>query len=129
VEALVYNEIINMGILKKFALLFITNAVALYLATLFIDGVSIPLKLESFAVVVAVLTLIHIFIRPLIKIALTPVIILTLGLGSILVNALTLYLLDLILPTVAFSGLLPLFLTTLIVSITSTIFATTSKVV
>ena len=118
-----------MGIIKKFALLFITNAVALYLATLFIDGVSIPLELESFAVVIAVLTLIHLFIRPLIKIVLAPVTLLTLGLGSILVNALTLYLLDLILPTVSVAGLLPLFLTTLIVSIVSTIFATASKVV
>lgn len=119
----------KMGIFKKFTLLFITNAVALYLATLFIDGVSIPLKLESFAVVVATLTFIHLFIRPLIKIALAPITILTLGLGIILVNALTLYLLDLILPTVAFSGLLPLFLTTLVVSIVSTIFATASRIV
>ena len=118
-----------MGILKKFALLFVANAIALYLATLFVDGVNIPLELQSFAVVVAALTLIHLFIRPLIRIALTPLIILTLGLAGILVNALTLYLLDLILPTVAFFGLLPLFLTTIIVSITSTIFATTSKVV
>ena len=118
-----------MKLLQKFALLFVANATALYLATLFVDGVSIPLKLESFAIVVVVLTLIHLFIRPLIRIALTPLIILTLGLASILVNALTLYLLDLILPTVAISGLLPLFLATLIVSVTSTIFATTSKVI
>lgn len=118
-----------MGILKKFALLFITNTVALYLATLFIDGVSIPLQLGSFAVVVAALTLIHLFIRPLIKIVLAPVTLLTLGFGSILVNALTLYLLDLILPAVSIMGLLPLLFTTLIVSIVSTIFATASKVV
>ncbi|MEX2033210.1 MAG: phage holin family protein [Candidatus Colwellbacteria bacterium] len=118
-----------MGILKKFALLFVANAIALYLATLFVGGVNIPLELQSFAVVVAVLTLIHLFIRPLIRIALTPLIILTLGLAGILVNALTLYLLDLILPAVAINGLLPLLLTTLIVSVTSTIFATTSKVV
>lgn len=118
-----------MGIIRKFALLFITNAVALYLATLFVDGVNISLELETFAIVIATLTFIHLFIRPLIKIALTPITILTLGLGSVLVNALTLYLLDLILPTVTFFGLLPLFLTTLIVSVISTIFATASKVV
>ena len=118
-----------MKLLQKFALLFIANAIALYLATKFVDGVSIPLALESFALVVAVLSLIHLFIRPLIRMALTPLIILTLGLASILVNALTLYLLGLILPTVVISGLLPLFLTTLIVSIISTIFATASKTV
>lgn len=117
-----------MKLIQKFALFFLANAIALYLATLFIDGVSIPLKLESFALVVAVLSLIHLFIRPLLKIALSPLIILTLGLANILVNALTLYLLDLILPTVMISGLTALLLTTLIVSITSTIFAATSKV-
>lgn len=111
----------DMKILQKFALLFIANAIALYLATLYVPGVTIPLKLEGFAVVVAALTLIHLFIRPLIRLALTPVIILTLGLAGILVNALTLYLLDLILPTVAINGLLPLFLTTLLVSVASTV--------
>ncbi|MBI2098781.1 MAG: phage holin family protein [Candidatus Wildermuthbacteria bacterium] len=116
-----------MKIIQKFALLFVANATALYLTTLLVDGVSIPLKLESFALVVATLSLIHLFIRPLIRIAFTPLIILTLGLASILVNALTLFILDLILPTVAIVGFLPLFLTTLIVSITSTIFAATSK--
>ena len=117
-----------MKLIQRFALLFVANAIALYLATLLVDGVTIPLELQSFAVVVAVLTLIHLFIRPLIRIALTPLIILTLGLAGILVNALTLYLLDFILPTVSIAGLLPLFLTTIIVSITSTIFATTSRV-
>lgn len=110
-----------MKFIQKFALLLVANAVALYLATVFIDGVSIPLKLEGFAVALAVLSLIHLFIRPLIRIALTPIIILTLGLAGILVNALTLYLLDLILPTVAISGLWPLFLTTLLVSALSTV--------
>lgn len=114
---------------QKFTLLFVANAITLYLATKLVDGVTIPLKLEGFAIVVAVLTLIYLFIRPFIKIILTPLIILTLGFGIILVNALTLYLLDLILPTVAFSGLLPLLLTTLIVSIITTIFITVSKMV
>ena len=116
-----------MKFIQKFALLFIANAIALYLATRFVDGVTIPLKLEGFVAVVAVLTLIYLFIRPLIKIVLTPVIILTLGLGIILVNALTLYLLDLILPSVVISGFLALILTTLIVSVVSTLFGAASK--
>ena len=106
-----------MKFLQKFALLFLANAIALYLATSLIEGVSIPLRLEGFAIVVATLTLIYLFVRPLIKIALTPIIILTLGFGIVLVNALTLYLLDLILPSVAIDGLLALITTTIIVSI------------
>lgn len=116
-----------MHFIQKFAILFVGNALALYLATRLIDGVSIPLRLEGFVAVTAVLTLIYLFIRPLIKLVLTPVIILTLGLGIILVNALTLYLLDLILPSVAINGFVPLALTTLIVSIMSAVFTTASK--
>ena len=112
-----------MHLVQKFVVLFVANAIALYLATRFVDGVSIPLKLEGFAVVVAVLTLIYLFIRPFIKLVLTPIIILTLGLGIILVNALTLYLLDLILPSVTISGLWPLLLTTFIVSVVGALFA------
>jgi len=116
-----------MGIIQRFALFFIANAAALYLATLYVDGVSIPLRLEGFAIVVTVLTLIHLFIRPLIKAVLTPVIILTFGLGIILVNALTLYLLNLILPTVVISGLLPLALTAIIVSVLNLLLAPATK--
>ena len=118
-----------MGIIQKFALIFLTSAVALYLATLFVDGVSIPLRLEGFATVAAVLTLIHLFIRPLIKVALTPITILTLGLGSVLVNVLTLYLLDLILPSVIIDGFLPLILTTLIVSTVNLVVAAAAKII
>lgn len=116
-----------MKFIQRFAILFVGNAIALYLATRFVDGVTIPLKLEGFVIVVAVLTLIYLFVRPLIKLALTPLIILTLGLGIILVNALTLYLLDLILATVRIDGLWPLLLTTLIVSVVSAISTTASK--
>lgn len=118
-----------MGIIQKFALIFLASAIALYLSTLFVDGVSIPLRLEGFAIVAAALTLIHLFIRPLIKVALTPITILTLGLGSVLVNVLTLFILDLILPTVAISGFLPLILTTLIVSIVNLVVAAAAKII
>lgn len=115
------------GLIQKFALSFIANAVGLYLATLYVAGVTILLKLEGFAIVVVTLTLIHIFIRPLIKIALTPLMILTLGLAGILVNALTLYLLDLILPTVTIDGLVSLFFATIIVSLLNLFFVAGSK--
>ncbi len=118
-----------MGIVQKFALVFLANALGLYLATLYVPGVNIPLKLEGFAVVAAVLTLIHLFIRPLIRVVLTPVIILTLGAAGILVNALTLYLLDLILPTVIIGSLLSLILATIIVSVTNLAAVAAAKII
>lgn len=105
-----------MGLLKKSALVFVANGVGLYLANLFVPNVSVALALEAFAVTAATLTLINLFLGPLLRLVLTPIIILTLGLGSVLVNALTLYLLDLLLPTITIGGLVALFLAALIVS-------------
>lgn len=118
-----------MGIVQKFALTFIGNGLALYLAALYIPGVSIPLSLPKFALVVAVLTLINLFIRPIIKLALTPLIFLTLGLGFIAVNVLTLYLLDFLLTTVTINGFPPLIFTTLLVSAVNLVISYSAKLI
>ena len=118
-----------MGILKKAALMFIANGAGLYIAARFIPGVTIPLTLEGFVLVVFALTLINFFIRPFVKFVLTPIIILTLGLGSLIVNALMLYFLDFLLPTVTIEGLVALALVTLIVSISSLVIHFSAKII
>ena len=118
-----------MGILKKASLMFIANGVGLYLAARFIPNVTIPLTLEGFVLVAFVLTMINLFIRPFVKFVLTPIIVLTLGLGSLVVNALMLYFLDFLLPTVTIEGLVALALATLIVSISSLVIHFSAKIV
>ena len=118
-----------MGILKKAALMFIANGVGLYLAARFITNVTIPLSLEGFVLVVSLLTLINLFIRPFIKFVMTPIIVLTLGLGSFIINALMLYFLDFLLPAVTIEGLVALALVTLIVSISSLVIHFSAKIV
>ena len=118
-----------MGILKKAALMFIANGVGLYLAARFITNVTIPFTLEGFVLVVFALTLINFFIRPFVRFVFTPIIILTLGLGSFIVNALMLYFLDFLLPTVTIEGLVALALATLIVSISSLVIHFSAKIV
>ncbi len=83
----------------------------------FVAGFEIAPGFASYLTVAAILTLINIFIKPLIKLVLTPVIILTLGLGIILVNALILYLLDFFSSEITIIGITALIYATLIISI------------
>jgi len=116
------------SITKRFVIMFVVNAVALYLATRFIDGVNIPLAIKVFLIATGTLTLINFFIRPIIKLVLTPVIILTLGFGSILVNIATLFVLDFILPTVTIEGFIALLLTSLLISAVGLVINFSSKI-
>lgn len=117
-----------MGFIKKVALMLIANGFGLYLAARYVPGVSIPLNLGGFVVVVLVLTLINLFIRPFVKLVLTPIILLTLGIGSLIVNALMLYFLDFLLSAVTIEGFLALALTTVIVSASSLVVYLSAKI-
>lgn len=75
-------------------------------------GISMPVLL----VVVALFTVINLFIRPVIKLILGPIIILTLGFGILIVNAFMLYLLDYFSKNVTIQGIEPLMYATLIIS-------------
>ncbi len=118
-----------MGIIKKLSLMFVANGVGLYLATAFVPGVTIPLALVQFATVTFILTVINFFIRPIIKIAFMPIMILTLGLGSILINALVLYIFDFLVPSVTIHGLVALAITTLIVSSINLVIRFSAKII
>jgi len=117
-----------MGIIKKPVLMLLANGVGLYLATTFVPGITIPLDLKNFALVVVALTLINLLLRPIVKLLLMPVIILTLGLGSFIVNALMLYILDFLLPAVTIEGLVTLLIATLILSISNLVIRILGKI-
>lgn len=118
-----------MGILKKAALMFVANGIGLYIVARFINGVTIPLVLESFVVVALALTLINLLVRPVVKLVLTPILILTLGLGSLLVNALMLYFLDILMPAVTIEGLVALALATAVVSASNLVIHFWAKII
>jgi putative membrane protein len=106
---------------------FFSNFVALLAAGYFVKGFEITPDLINFSLVAGVFTLINVFIRPILKLILSPVIVLTFGLGVILVNALTLYLLDFFLADIAISGLKPLFYATLIISLINILIGFSAK--
>jgi putative membrane protein len=113
-----------MKFISRFLFSIFSNLLAFFIAIRFIKGfvvsgdsttifdVSVPVLL----VVVALFTVINLFIRPIIKLILGPIIIITFGLGILVVNALMLYLLDSFSKNVTIQGLEPLVYATLIIS-------------
>jgi putative membrane protein len=104
-----------------------TNAVALLVASYFVAGFSVSGGLVALAIAAIILTAINTFIRPILKLLLGPLVILTFGLFTIVINALSLYLLDLWSPAITIQGYLPLLLGTLIVSVVNAVLGLSAK--
>ena len=116
-----------MSFLTRGIVLFVSNTVALFVATYFVAGFSVSAGWESYVKVALILTIINIFIRPLLKAVLSPLIFITLGLGVILVNALILYGVDALSPDLTITGLYPLIYATLIISVVNAVISLISK--
>ncbi len=116
-----------MGIIRGFSLMFLANGIALYIVGITLPEVTIAQNIEGFAITVAGLTLINLLIKPLVRLALGPILLLTLGLGSILVNAVTLLFLDVLLPTITIDGLTNLLVAALIVGTSNLVISLTAR--
>ena len=95
----------------------ISNLAALWVAAYFIKGFKISSNIRAFLLVVGIFTLINVFVKPIIKFILSPVIILTFGLGLIILNAVILYAIDIYSGGITINGLTSLFYATLIISL------------
>ena len=106
-----------MRLISKFIFSFFSNVLALLAVKYFIAGFAISNNLYGFLSATLIFTLINLFIRPILKLVLSPIIFITLGLGIILVNAITLYILDYFSPDITISGLTPLLYATILISV------------
>jgi len=118
-----------MGLTSKATIMLVGNGIGLYFAARYVPGFNVPIDLQGLLTASLALTAINLFIRPLIKLVLSPLILITLGLASILVNLATLYLLDYLLETVTISGLTPLILATLVLGAINFTIHLTSKII
>ena len=112
--------------MKRFLIHLVVNAIALYAAVAIMNGNGIvPQSTNwlSFVWLALIFGLINAILRPLLTVLSCPLIILTLGLGTLLINTLLFYLAGLLGKSfgVGFTvnGFLPAFLGALIVSIVS----------
>jgi putative membrane protein len=108
-------------------LMIIVNALVLIVAANYIPGFYLNPSLKLVFGAALLLTIINIFVRPILKLILSPVIFLTLGLGMILVNGLVIYLLDILSPNIRIEGLVPLIYVTLIFTVVNFIFHLATK--
>ena len=74
----------------------LANGLALLLAAHFIQGFKLTSDLKEVAVIALILTGLNFVLKPMLKLILGPIIILTLGLGLFLVNAVVIYILDIL---------------------------------
>lgn len=104
-----------------------SNFVALLAAVYFIPGFDIIPGFTNFLLAALVLTLINAFIRPILKLLFTPIIFLTFGLGTLIINALMLLLLDKLLTNITITGTLSLVYATLIITAVNLVINFTAK--
>lgn len=105
-----------MRFLNTLVISFIANGIGLYIAGTYISGFSITPDIKDIAIAAGILTGVNIIIKPIVKHLLWPLMFFTLGLFSIVINAITLYALDYLLPYVTISGLIPLIYATLVIT-------------
>ncbi len=107
--------------LNRILVLVGSNATALYAAGRLVEGFRIPLELPELLVGGVVLTLINATLRPIARLLLFPLTLLTIGLFGLVINAGTIYLLDYLLESITIAGLRPLAEGTIVVTLVGTL--------
>lgn len=102
----------------NFLISIIANGVGLYVASVIVPGVVVDPSVPLYYFVIAglVFTIIFSVVLPIIKFISFPIIFLTLGLFSFILNLIAFYALDLFLTGLEFNSILAMILTSLVIS-------------
>jgi len=110
--------------LVKILIVILGNALALWLAYLWVPGFILTANFLQLFVIGLILAVLNFLLKPLLSLVLGPIILITLGLGIIIVNAIILYLLpiladhlDFLRGSITIQNIPALFLATIIVSV------------
>ncbi len=107
----------------SFIVRIIGNAIALYVAFYLVPGFAVSGSIEQYLIAGFVLAILNLIVRPILKLISFPLILLTLGLFTLVINALILWLLDYLVPFITIESLLALFGATIIISIVNLFFS------
>ncbi len=116
-----------MKFISRVIFYFFTNLVALAIAAQFVPGFHISWALQGMIMAAGILTAINLLIKPVLKLLFGPVIVLTLGVGTIAINAFLLWLLDYLSIDVSINGIQSLIYATLIVSLVNMVITFSGK--
>ena len=102
----------------NFVISIIANSVGLYVASVIVPGVGVDptIPLYYFLIAGLIFTIIFSIILPVVKVISFPIIILTLGLFSFVLNLVAFYALDQLLTGLEFSSVLAMILTSIVIS-------------
>jgi putative membrane protein len=102
--------------LRRFLTKILVNALAIWAADWLLGGMEVSGGWQAYLIAGLVLGLLNAFVRPVLRILTLPIAFLTLGLFSIVLNGLMLYLAARVTGDIAFAGLWTLTLATLVVT-------------
>ena len=124
---MLYSAIMKTVKMANFIIRIIGNAVALYVAFLVIPGFLVSGSWEQYLIAGLMLALLNMIVRPIIKLISFPLILLTLGLFTLIINILMLWILDYLVSFVTIEGFMALIWATIIVSIVNLFFSIIAK--
>ncbi len=105
-----------MRFLSKIIFSFLVNLIALMAAAQFVPGFSMNSNMESILILTGIFTFINLLLKPILKLVFSPFIFLSLGLFSLVINAIILKLLDIWSINVTISGIQALVYSTLLIT-------------
>lgn len=106
--------------MARFLARWLFNAVAIYLTTLIIKGIQVPEPMAVNTIIAAlILGIVNAFIRPIVLVLTLPANILTLGLFTLVVNTLMLYLVAAATSSLQIANFLSAFIGALIIAVIS----------
>ena len=103
------------------------NVLALYIAASFVVGFSFSGGIKEYAIAGVALGLLNLIVKPVLKFISTPIIILTLGLFSLVINALILWAVDYIFDFITIQDLYALAWSTIVVTAVNMVVSGISK--
>lgn len=105
-----------MKFLSRIIFYFLVNLIALMAASQFVPGFSMNSNIEGLLILTGIFTIINLLIKPILKLVFSPFIFLSLGLFSLVINAIILKLLDIWSINVTISGIQALAYSTLLIT-------------
>ncbi len=110
-----------MKLLGKIIFSVFSNAMALLVADYFIVGFSFSGDFQELIILAIILTTINIFLMPIVRLFFGPLIIISLGLFVVVINATAIYALDILSSFLTIEGIVPLLIATLIFGVVNMI--------
>ena len=108
-------------LLSKFLAKIVANAAGLWAAAYLLPGVVLRGGWQELGIAAVVLAVLHTVLRPILKIITAPLVLITLGLFTIVINIAILWIADYYLIQIAFADLSSLALTALIITVANII--------